>query len=121
MRKTGHRLYRVWIGMMRRCHYPSARHYGYYGGRGITVCKHWHTFENFVEDMWPDFKEGLQLDRKNNDKGYSKANCEWVDKTTQMNNCRSNIWIDTPSGKMTVSQAAKFIHVEELVGEDVIL
>lgn len=34
--------------------------------------------------------EGLSLDRKENDKGYSKDNCRWVDAVTQSNNTHWN-------------------------------
>lgn len=81
-----HRLYRTWQSMLSRCTNPKNTNYKSYGGRGVTVCDEWLDINNFVNDMYPSFIEGLTLDRKENDKGYSKDNCRWATKTTQSRN-----------------------------------
>lgn len=83
-----HRLYRTWHSMMTRCHSPKHRKYADYGGRGIEVCERWKTVENFIEDMYPSFVEGLTLDRTDNDKGYSPDNCRWATPKEQSANQR---------------------------------
>lgn len=83
-----HRIYKVWCDMVNRCNNNKCRSYKYYGGRGITVCERWLKVENFIEDMYPTFIEGLTIDRENNDKGYYKDNCRWVDRATQQQNTR---------------------------------
>ena len=85
---TYHRLYKTWNGMMQRC--LNKKHPGYkdYGGRGINVCERWKDIKNFIDDMFPDFQEGLSLDRKDNNKGYSKENCRWINETIQNRNRR---------------------------------
>lgn len=40
--------YEVWRGMIRRCYDKSVSNYNRYGGKGITVCKEWHNFQNFA-------------------------------------------------------------------------
>lgn len=35
------------------------------------------------------YREGLSIDRTDNNKGYSLANCRWAGKYTQANNTRS--------------------------------
>lgn len=85
---TSHRLYNTWNNMIHRCSNPKINCYDKYGGVGITVCDRWKTFNNFIEDMYPSFKEGLSLDRKENDKGYNKDNCRWASKSTQSQNTR---------------------------------
>lgn len=55
---------------------------------GVPVVARWKGrggFANFLEDMGPR-PEGTTLDRKKRDKGYSKANCRWADRTTQTQN-----------------------------------
>lgn len=94
---TKHRLYKTWLGMMHRCNNPKAKGYENYGGRGITVCERWLKVESFIEDMFPTFQEGLTLDRKENDKNYSKDNCRWSKRTTQTRNTRK-IWRHNTSG-----------------------
>lgn len=72
------KIHRVWYDMMRRCHNPKAANYRFYGKRGIKVCKRWHSFKFFKKDMEPSYKEGLSLDRTNNDFIYSKRTCRWT-------------------------------------------
>ena len=85
---SGHILYAKWVNMMHRCYSKNNKRYFDWGGRGITVCDKWHNVANFIEDMYPSYINGLTLDRKDNDKGYSKDNCRWVDKSTQVINQR---------------------------------
>ncbi len=74
--------------MMHRCYNQNNKRYFDWGGRGITVCDRWHSVANFIEDMYPSYINGLTLDRKDNDKGYSKDNCRWVEDVVQKRNTR---------------------------------
>lgn len=77
-------VYAVWNSMRQRCENPDNKQFSDYGGRGISVCVRWQTFENFYEDMGlPPFK-GATIDRRDNEKGYDKENCRWA--TRQVNN-----------------------------------
>jgi len=86
---SGTRVYRKWINMLCRCLNPKDINYKNYGARGITVCKRWHKFENFIEDMGLP-KENETLDRVDNNKGYAKNNCRWVSYTVNSRNRRNN-------------------------------
>lgn len=79
--------YASWENMIQRCTNPNATGYEYYGGRGISVCKEWRTFVNFLADMG-DRPENTSIDRINSDGNYEPNNCRWADKTTQMKNRR---------------------------------
>jgi hypothetical protein len=81
------RVYTTWLGMLQRCLNPRNPGFHNYGGRGIIVCKRWHKFENFYADMG-DPPDGLTLDRKDNDKGYSPQNCKWSTRLEQVHNRR---------------------------------
>lgn len=89
--KSNTRLYEIWSGMKKRCENPNNQAYSRYGGRGITVCKEWHDFNNFYN--WAisnGYLDSLTIDRINNDKGYEPTNCRWATYKEQNNNKRNN-------------------------------
>lgn len=93
---SGSRLYHIWRGMKIRCKNEKHTHYDRYGGRGITICEEWEldfsAFQNWA--LSSGYREGLFLDRKNNDDGYSPENCRWATNTEQQRNRSSNILIE---------------------------
>lgn len=93
--------------MMARCYREKSISFKNYGGRGIAVCKRWHVFENFAVDMYPSYKAGLTLERKNNERGYYKRNCKWATRREQARNTRANRLITTPWGRMCFQDAHK--------------
>lgn len=79
-----------YIAMLRRCYKRDDKDYPEWGGRGITVCDKWlgpEGFYRFLADMGLK-PEGLTIDRRNNDKGYTPRNCRWTDKPMQNSNRR---------------------------------
>lgn len=77
------RQYQCWADMKTRCDNPKNKYYSYYGGRGITYCEKWKTFEGFWEDMKDTYSDDLTLNRRDNDGNYCKENCEWDTKNFQ--------------------------------------
>jgi hypothetical protein len=84
-------IYSRWRGMINRCTNPNNRKYPLYGGRGITVCDEWMTFENFYRDMG-DPERGTSIDRIDNNKGYFKENCRWATIVEQNTNRRGTLF-----------------------------
>jgi hypothetical protein len=89
--------------MKKRCCNPNNPQFKYYGGRGITICKEWlnpsKAHHKNATEGWLTFEawainngytDELTLDRIDNDKGYSPANCRWTTMQAQCNNKRSN-------------------------------
>lgn len=86
-----HKLYNTWSGMISRCNKQNDKRYKNYGWRWIKVCDEWLNVSNFIQDMQDTHKDGLQLDRVNNDGDYCKENCRWSTRETQMNNTSTNV------------------------------
>jgi hypothetical protein len=103
-------IYRLWHNIMRRCYDPKNLAYKNYGGRGIKVCKRWHSFELFYKDMGEKPK-GKSIERKNNNGNYSPSNCKWETKLIQANNTRKNIYITKDGITLTISQWAKKLNI----------
>lgn len=87
------RIYKAWSNMRTRCYNKNFIEYERYGGRGITICAQWRTFEGFIKDMSESYIDGFQLDRINNDGNYEPSNCRWVDRKTQCRNRSNNTFL----------------------------
>jgi hypothetical protein len=98
MRLTTHgqsttKLYMIWATMLQRCNTPTSKRYHNYGGRGISVCPEWRTFEGFAADMGPTYQEGLSIERINVNGHYEPGNCTWIPMSEQAKNRRpSSEW-----------------------------
>jgi hypothetical protein len=95
-------LYKRWCSMKERCSQVGNK---IYHDRGISVCDDWKdytTFRNWA--LANGYKEHLQLDRIDNEKGYSPENCRWVSRTQNQNNRRDNVKFTFCGVTMTLSE-----------------
>lgn len=111
-RRTTHGLsktpeHRVWGLMRDRCNNPKNKHYRHYGGRGITVCEEWNSFEKFLADMGPRPGDGYSIERRNNDRGYNKDNCTWATAYEQTRNRRANVTVEVEGQTLCISDACR--------------
>ena len=96
MHKT--RLYSVWQSMLKRAGATkgaSEEVKRAYQDRGITVCDGWLVFENFRDwALSHGYSDDLEIDRRDNDKGYCPDNCQWISRRENMNNRRNTIRLE---------------------------
>jgi hypothetical protein len=112
---SGTELYRLWNSVMQRCSNEKQINYERYGGRGITVCDQWA--KDFTEfSVWAQgngYKKGLQIDRKDNNAGYSPENCHFVTVFINNNNTRrSRRWIVLGRIFGSATDASLFFNVD---------
>ena len=99
--------YSVWTNMIQRVTNPNAKGYSDYGGRGITVCEKWLSFDGFIDDMG-DKPPGCSLDRVENSQGYRKDNCRWATRREQSLNRRNTLRTNLFGGTTLLDLAERF-------------
>lgn len=100
------KIYQIWANMKQRCLNPNSPEYRRYGGRGISVCPRWLSFENFYVDVG-EAPKGKSFDRKDNSKDYTPDNWRWATPQQQAANTRMARLITYKGKTMTTSQWAK--------------
>lgn len=79
--------YVAWKNMKARCDDINQQAYKNYGGRGITYCDEWSSFENFYKEMG-ECPQGMTLERLEVNGNYSRSNCKWASNKEQSVNRR---------------------------------
>lgn len=88
----GTKLYWIWSSMVGRTTNKKNKRYPLYGARGIGVCDEWRysvsAFASWCFDNGYEDGGALELDRRDNDRGYSPDNCRFVEKWMNKQNRR---------------------------------
>ena len=108
------RIFKIYQGMIQRCYNPNNKRFKDYGGRGIIVCDEWKdSYLNFKKwAVFSGYKEGLSIDRKNNDLGYSPSNCRWVTRIVQQNNMRKNHIVEYNGQSKTIAEWSRELNIK---------
>ena len=105
---VGHPAYVSWDSAKRRCSSADRVHYAQ---KGIKMHPSWLDFNVFWAEMGPSWRPGLSIDRKDNSKGYEPGNCQWSTPKAQSNNRTNCVIIETPAGRMNITQASELYGV----------
>ena len=82
-----HKLYSVYRAILARCYNPKCKSYKNYGARGIL--NEFTGYKEFIDwSLSNGYEEGLEIDRRDNNKNYSIDNCRWVTKSLNNKNRR---------------------------------
>lgn len=104
----GTRLYNIYYKMIDRCCNKKSHAYKSYGERGICICDEWMGKDGFVKFMeWSlknGYKNGLSIDRIDNNRGYSPENCRWATPKEQQNNRRCNVFLAVNGKTHTIAE-----------------
>ena len=103
------KLFNKWCKIKARCNYEKHKSYKDYGGRGIKMCEEWENDFGAFRDWayangYDENDKFLQIDRIDNNKGYSPENCRWTTPKENCNNRRNNHIIEYNGQKHTLSE-----------------
>lgn len=116
--KSQTRLYKIWIGIKKRCYNPNCSSYKYYGEKGITMDSTWES--DFISfEKWAianGYDSDLSIDRIDFSGNYEPSNCRWVDSKIQNNNSshNNNITIDGVTKSISLWAEENNINVETI-------
>lgn len=115
------RLYTIWDHLKQRCNNPRSKNFKNYGGRGISVCPEWDSFEAFRDwALSSGYADSLQIDRIDTNGDYKPENCRWVSQQENLQNTRRTkldavkvkaIRVAAQAGFMTKAEMANFFCV----------
>lgn len=102
----GTKLYNLWLSINARCS-PKHKNADRYYERGIRVCDRWKDFANFREDMGGGYRNGLEIDRIDNQGNYSPSNCRWVTRHQNIMNRENTLFIEDNGERITLLDYCK--------------
>ena len=106
---SSHSLYAIWNGIIQRCENCANDNYKRYGGRGIKICIEWRQdFKVFYDwCMFNGWRQGLQIDRRENNGHYEPDNCRCVTAKINSRNRRDNTILEIGGIKMVLAEAVE--------------
>lgn len=106
-------LYETWKNMKRRCYDSTNKRAKFYSEKGVIVCEEWRNdysaFRSWA--LANGYKEGLTIDRIDNDGNYCPENCRWATAKMQANNQSRNRMLTYNGETLTMSEWADKLNI----------
>lgn len=107
--KSGSPEHWAWKHLRARCEDQSSKDWKDYGGRGITFCERWMSFENFIADVGPRPSPKHSIDRIRVNGNYEPGNVRWATPIQQGRNTRRNVRLTFNGENLCISEWAERI------------
>lgn len=118
--KSNTKIYKIWASIKQRCTNSKHKNCKRYKERGIKICEQWKR--SFVEFYnWAissGYKEGLTIERINNNGNYEPSNCRWATRKEQANNTSRNHFVYFNGERHTISEWSKKLGIKYSVLEN---
>lgn len=111
--RTGDLTYSSWCAMRYRC---NDKENVRYGGRGITYCQRWNSFDLFLQDMG-ERPEGTTLDRIDPNGNYEPSNCRWATAKHQQRNRGNTRYIYIGGEKVNLMDVADKLGIKKTAAQ----
>jgi len=102
--------YSSWNNILGRCLNPNGSGYKHYGAKGITICKRWRCYKNFLADMG-ERPIGTSIERIDNRKGYEPGNCRWATPHEQSRNTKTNVFLSARGETLILQDWARKLKI----------
>ena len=108
------KLYNAYKNMRTRATNKKQDIYNRYINRNITICDEWkNSYKAF--EKWAlenGYKDGLTIDRIDNNGNYEPSNCRWVDQVVQANNRRTNVYLTYNGETKTMANWSRELNIK---------
>lgn len=106
--------YKIWKGIIQRCHNPKSGGFYLYGGRGIHVCDGWRGvggYEAFLAHLGSKPSPQHEIDRIDSNGHYEPGNVRWSTRKEQARNLRRNVFLTAHGQTKQISQWAEDLKI----------
>jgi len=99
--------------MIQRCENEKTKGYKNYGGRGISVCERWKSFQLFILDMGKRPSSIYTIDRIDSNGNYEPNNCRWATQKEQQRNRRNNTLVSVQGKEIALAEAVEALGIKK--------
>jgi hypothetical protein len=104
--------YWIWHSMIQRCHNQNNKQFGFYGGRGIAVCREWReSYSAFFSHIGHRPSPKYSIDRIDNDRGYEPGNVRWATSREQARNTRRARLIKHAGQELSIAEWSRKVGI----------